>query len=72
MWVDPKHFLTVHQPQKLPIGAPNAKPDPKISSKQKFRLQGSIRINNFSAEWGIDHKNYCEPYPNPKNGPLEP
>ena len=47
------------------------KNDPKIKSKSKVRVEGTIENKSCSTTW-VDPKIVFEPYPDQKNSPLGP
>ena len=55
-------FQTLPQPQKQAIRAQKSKNNPKIKSKSKVRIEGTIENKSCSAIQ-IDPKNVFEPYP---------
>ena len=59
-----KSFSTLHWPQKV-------KMNPKIKSKSKVRIEGTIENKSFSTTW-VDPKTVFEPYPDQQNSPLRP
>ena len=62
-------FQTLPQPKKLPIRAQKVKNDPKIKSKSKVRIEGTIE-NKSCSTTQVDQKTVFETKPNPKNGLL--
>ena len=62
-------FWTLSRPQKQLIRAPKSKTDPKIKSKSKVRIEGTIENKSSSTTW-VDPKTFFEHYPDPKNSPL--
>ena len=62
----PQHtFWTLSRPQKYPISALKSKNDPKVKSKSKVRIEGTIENKSCSTTW-VDPKTVFEPYPDPK------
>ena len=57
-------FWTLPKPHKV-------ENDPKIKSKSKVRIGGTIENISCSTTW-VDPKTVFEPYPDPTNSPLGP
>ena len=61
-----KHYP---DPKNSSLGPQKIKNDPKIESKSKVRIEGTIENKSCSSTW-VDPKTFFEPYPDPKNSPL--
>ena len=71
-WVDPKTvFEPYPNPKNSPLGPQKVKKDPKIKSKSKVRIEGTVETETCSTTW-VDPKKVFEPLPDPKNSPLGP
>ena len=67
----PKHFFELYpHPKNSPLGSQKVKADPKIRSKSKVRIIGTIEKKLFI--YMSRPKTVFEPYSDPKNSPLGP
>ena len=63
-------FFNLTQPQKMAYKGPKkAGNNPKIRSKSKVRIDGSLENKNSSDIW-LDIKTVFEPYPNIPKKPI--
>ena len=60
-----KVFQSYTDPKNSPEGPQKVKMDPKIMSKSKVRIEGTLKNKSFSTTW-IDPKAVFETYRNPK------
>ena len=70
IWVDLKNFFEPYPNPKISLLGPQKcqKKGPKIRSKSKVRIEGSIENQSCWSTW-VESKNVFEPYPNRKNSP---
>ena len=66
----PKQVEPYPDPKNSPFRPQKVKNDPKIKSKSKFIIGGTIENKNCSITC-VDPKSVFEPYPDPKNSPLK-
>ena len=65
-WVDPKTVFQLYNESKNnPLGPQKVKDNPKIKSKEKVRIEGTIEKKLFNYMSG-PHTSYLEPYLDPK------
>ena len=67
----PQNSWNIPRPQNRPLGPKKIKNDPKIKSKLKVRIQGTIENKSYSTKL-VDPITVFEPYPDPKNSSLGP
>ena len=62
---------TTHDPPKKQLGPQKLKKDPKINSKSKVKIEGTVENKSCSTTW-LDPKTFLEPYSDPKISPSGP
>ena len=62
---------TLPQPKNSPLGPQILKKDPKIKSKSKVRIEGTIENESCSTTC-VDPKTVVDPYSDHKTSPLGP
>ena len=68
----PKNFLELYlDPKNCPLGPQKVKNYPKIKSKSKVRIEGTIENKSCSTTL-VDPKKVIESFSNPKYSPLGP
>ena len=61
---------TLPVPKSSPLGPKKVKNDNKIKSKLNVRIEGNIENESCSTTW-VYPRTVFEPFPNPKNSPVE-
>ena len=65
-WVDSKIIFEPYlDPKNSPLGPQNVKNDPKIKSKSKVRIEGTIENKSCLFLW-VDKKKFLNRIPTPK------
>ena len=64
------NFEPYPNPKNCPLGPPKLKKYPKIKSKSKVRIEGTIETKSYQTTW-VDPKTVFEPYPDHKNSPFK-
>ena len=57
--------------KKMKVGPQKVKKEPKIRSNSKVRIERNIENESCSTTW-VHPNTLFEPFPNPKNSPLQP